>query len=93
MNHEQTKSRLLRTLLKESKWMREGELANYIKLNMADPEFEESLKELASSGLVSVSFSGFGRSRRVELTPEGYNEASRLKADRNREILKAVEAK
>jgi DNA-binding MarR family transcriptional regulator len=93
MNHEDTKSRLLRTMLRQGRWMKEGELAGYIRLTICDPEFEVSLSQMAEAGLVSVSPTGHGRARKVELTKDGRKEATLLKAERNKQTAEAALSK
>jgi DNA-binding MarR family transcriptional regulator len=85
-----TQSRMLRALLRQNRWMKEGELAGYIRVKLADPVFEQDLRQLADLGLVAISPLGHGRSRKVELTVEGFNEAKRLKAEKNRQTAAEI---
>ena len=85
-----TQSRMLRALLRQGRWMKEGELAGYIRMKLADPEFEQGLGQLANLGLVAVSPLGHGRSRKVELTVEGFNEATRLKEAKNKQTAEEI---
>lgn len=88
---QKLRERVLRTLLRFGR-ENEGRLAAKCRRSMFEASWNKCVDQLLAEGLIVAPFTGYGRSRALELTSLGTAEAEATKAKRNAEAASEIEA-